>query len=386
MLSDGNRANAIAALARAKRFGPSIGEDAALALKGATQGSRATAVAEIAPYLRDNLPGQALAAIVGPASDITDGNRANAIAAIARSVKKPAPISGFDGGAILEGATQGSRASAIAELAPLFKADLSGQEAAAILGSPNVLSDGNRANAIAALIKAGKLSAAFTDHLPSAASAEVNRTTLTTSENASSAQLDAAKKYWIYAAMSNNVYGNKMVELPIGWQSLNAKYGDHGFYAETFIRKEHGKIKDIVVAFRGTEGVVDWALGNLINLQQGDANEYVGEAIAKLGRFSSVTLTGHSLGGALAQNVANNIGLSAIVFDSSPMDGFEYPTGGGGKNISISEQGEALALIRTSLRADVIFNFINDDEGKIENHKMYPLAAGIKLLAQPTNN
>ena len=68
------------------------------------------------------------------------------------------------------------------------------------------------------------------------------------------------------------------------------------------------------------------------------------------------------------------------------MDGFEYPTGGGGKIISISEQGEALALIRTSLRADVIFNFINDDEGKIENHKMYPLAAGIKLLAQPTNN
>ena len=168
VLSDVSRANAIAALARAKRFGPSLGEDAALALKGATQGSRAAAIAEIAPYLRGGLSGQALAAIVGPASDINDISRANAIAALARSAKRPAPISGFDGAAILEGATQGARASAIAELAPLFKADISGQEAAAILGPSTVLSDVSRANAIAALVKAGKLHAsiAVDEHLP----------------------------------------------------------------------------------------------------------------------------------------------------------------------------------------------------------------------------
>jgi hypothetical protein len=65
VLTDGNRQNAIAALARAKRFGPSIGEDAALALKGATHASRAAAVVELAPYLQSGLPSQAAAAILG---------------------------------------------------------------------------------------------------------------------------------------------------------------------------------------------------------------------------------------------------------------------------------------------------------------------------------
>ena len=154
VLTDGNRQNAIAALARAKRFGPSIGEDAALALMGATQGSRAAAIAEIAPYLRVGISGSAIAAVVGPASAITDGNRQNAITAIARTTKQIAVLSGADGAAILLGATQGSRAAAIAELAALFKTDLSGQEAAAILGSDDVLTDGNRQNAIAALARA----------------------------------------------------------------------------------------------------------------------------------------------------------------------------------------------------------------------------------------
>ena len=208
-------------------------------------------------------------------------------------------------------------------------------------------------------------------------------TELTTRANATQAQIAAARKYWIYGALSNNVYPGTQISLPVGWQSLYPKYGIHGFYAETFIRKENGKIRDIVVAFRGTDGLspYDWAFGNLFNLQQGDANEYAGEVIAKLGRFGSVKFTGHSLGGALAQNVANNLGKEAIVFDSSPMDGFDYPTSGGSKIVRISEESEALEMFRLAKLADVTYNFIDNREGKIANHAVYPLAAGMKELA-----
>lgn len=156
-LSEGNRLNAIAALARAGRLGPSLGEDAVLALKGATQAARAAAIAEMAPYLRTDLSGRAIAMILGTEAMLSDGHRHNAIAALARSGKKPVPLTGPDGAAVLQGATQGARAGAIAELAPLFKADLSGQDVEAILGPEAVLSEGNRLNAVAALARTGRL-------------------------------------------------------------------------------------------------------------------------------------------------------------------------------------------------------------------------------------
>ena len=59
-LFEDNRQGAIAALARAKRFGPSLSEDAALALKGTTQRSRAGSIAEIAPYLRAGVTGHGM--------------------------------------------------------------------------------------------------------------------------------------------------------------------------------------------------------------------------------------------------------------------------------------------------------------------------------------
>ena len=153
-LADGNRANAISALARAKRFGPSIGGDGGLALNGATHGARATAISEMAPYFRTDMRGQDIAAILGSAQLLTDGNRANAIVALARAGRLPRAMTGAEGEMILAGATHGARATAISEMAPWFKNDLTGQEAALMLGLPAELVDGNRANAISALARA----------------------------------------------------------------------------------------------------------------------------------------------------------------------------------------------------------------------------------------
>ena len=153
-LTDGNRANAIAALARAKRFGPSIGGDAGPALDGATQGARATAIGEMAPYFRTDMRGQDVASILGSAQVLSEGNRANAIAALARAGRMPRNTTGTEAGMILVGATQGARATAIAEMATAFKSDLSGPDLALTLGPATDLTDGNRANAIAALARA----------------------------------------------------------------------------------------------------------------------------------------------------------------------------------------------------------------------------------------
>ena len=116
-LSGSNRSNAIAALARAKRFGPSLSEDAAQALKGTTEASRAAAIGEMAPYLRADLPGLAIATILGRSGELTEGNRSNAIAALARAGKLRACLSGDDMNLIMLGVTGQSRVSAIAEIA-----------------------------------------------------------------------------------------------------------------------------------------------------------------------------------------------------------------------------------------------------------------------------
>lgn len=156
LLTEGSRYNAIAALARAGRFGPAIGGDAALTLAGSTQGARAAAIGELAPYLNTGLRGVDIASILGTASMLSEGNRFNAIAALGRSARLPRQMSGGDAAQILAGSTQGARASSVGEMATFFKSDLSGQEAATALGTSSQLSEGSRYNAIAALARAGR--------------------------------------------------------------------------------------------------------------------------------------------------------------------------------------------------------------------------------------
>ena len=156
-LREGNRANAIANLARTGQLGgPMAASDAAQVLTGTTQGSRASAIAELSLIVKADLTGKELSVILGPVTDLTDGNRANAISALARA-KRFGPSIGSDAGPALDGATQGARAAAVSEMALYFRTDMRGQDVAAILGSAQVLSEGNRANAIAALARAGRM-------------------------------------------------------------------------------------------------------------------------------------------------------------------------------------------------------------------------------------
>lgn len=203
-----------------------------------------------------------------------------------------------------------------------------------------------------------------------------------------------AKKYWIYAAMSQNVYrkDKEQIGLPIEWSSLNAQSGVNGFYAETFVKKENNKITAIVIAFRGTEDWQDWVTGNIVSLQEIDAINYADSVIKSFGKLRtpvSIEVTGHSLGGALAQIVSNKFKIKAVVFDSSPRDGVGFEGVGALKTVLVFEEGEVLDWARKKLSSlytgvtlpCVSYNFIANQDGSVENHSMHPLAKGMKALA-----
>ena len=69
------------------------------------------------------------------------------------------PLSSSAASTQLQGKTGSIRSSAIAQVAPFLKADLTAQETADILGTANELSEAPRANAILSIARATKLGA-----------------------------------------------------------------------------------------------------------------------------------------------------------------------------------------------------------------------------------
>jgi hypothetical protein len=107
-----------------------------------------------------------------------------------------------------------------------------------------------------------------------------------------------------------------------------------GFQAASFVRGS-----ELVIAFRGTaqavDAVADLKLGTGMNSSYFAAGE---EFTAGYELFSSVTVTGHSLGGAIAQVVANRRGHPMATFNAP---GVAVMTG---RNLSL--QHPAMLILR----------------------------------------
>ena len=126
-----------------------------------------------------------------------------------------------------------------------------------------------------------------------------------------------------YAKLTLEVYRGTA---PQGWENLGVKLpptaGDSGFYAAAYRNMATG---EIVIAFRGTELPDD--LGDLTadaavatdgeHQQFVDALEFARQIYEEYDQQSyTVTVTGHSLGGGLAQLAADVFGWDGVTFEA----------------------------------------------------------------------
>ena len=102
------------------------------------------------PVVKAGLSGGDAGLALGPAKDF---DRANAIVSLVKGEKLRVPQCGAELGIALTGATGAHRARAIEALVPVIKSNLSGEEGAAILGSPTECAEFARANAISSLAR-----------------------------------------------------------------------------------------------------------------------------------------------------------------------------------------------------------------------------------------
>lgn len=204
-----------------------------------------------------------------------------------------------------------------------------------------------------------------------------------------SEMIENAKKYSLYAILSNNIYNNKQVTMPTGWREDNTSgsfiNGINGIYAETWVREVDGQVRDVIMVFRGTEPKGDWDdnfFPALTSPQEELAKIYV-RTIAALYPNANIISTGHSMGGALAKAAVAGTNNKAIVFNSSPR-------GPESNNVVyVEEVGDPVDYIRPDRDTDVQFSFTSATdfgffsikERNLAEHSIYNLAYGMSLLA-----
>ena len=223
-----------------------------------------------------------------------------------------------------------------------------------------------------------------------------------------------AKKAYLYAQMSNNSYGQAGDEydndgndfvLPSDWKAQHVGNDELGFAYSIYRKTKDDKLQEVVIAFRGTEGITnfdDVYHGNLLARQNPLAISLYKITRSRLDREEQsgvpIVLTGHSLGGALAIHAAINVPgeVPYYVFNSSPRFNRLGSDQGGGdpdalmrKRHSIVETSEFLYALRfPATEANQIYTPFNCDENfkPFTSHGIEKLAACLTLIASLNNS
>lgn len=115
--------------------------------------------------------------------------------------------------------------------------------------------------------------------------------------------------------LSGHTYHNRKFDLPNSWQELTSLNSGNGFQTTIY-----HKNNEIVISYRGTDTARDWnddfqMWKNQIPDQLQQANGVYKE-IKKIFPNANITVTGHSLGGSLAQLVSAENGCQAVTFNA----------------------------------------------------------------------
>jgi hypothetical protein len=139
---------------------------------------------------------------------------------------------------------------------------------------------------------------------------------------------DAAKKHYLYAQMAANSYNDpeESFVLPAHISEISELSpfdAGYGLQGKVFaIKGSDGTATEVVVAFRGTEGLgpaglKDWAFGNILGVQYSRAGEFILK-VRSQNPNARLIAVGHSLGGGLALHASICFdGVSAITFNPS---------------------------------------------------------------------
>lgn len=202
-----------------------------------------------------------------------------------------------------------------------------------------------------------------------------------------------SQKSYLYAQMAANTYGkagdsygkdSKQFKLPKSIAVEHFGNDDIGFAYSVFRDYDGARLKEVIISFRGTEGLTNWDdlwYGNLWVKQNSRGMDLYHKIRAEtdlIDKDIPVKLVGHSLGGAIAIHTAINTGdLEVYVFNTSPrfcvID--EVKTN---NNInSIVENGEFLKVTRIpGIEPDQLYTSLDciDKGSPFYQHSMAKLA------------
>ena len=162
-----------------------------------------------------------------------------------------------------------------------------------------------------------------------------------------------------YSNDKQNVLNDKLFqEGKEGWEVVDINGGVNGLQAIAFGRGKgaDGKYAEIVIAYRGTDSLFDTTIDDLqiavgsIPSQTAGAINYYDTIVKNLSENGSISVTGHSLGGALAQLVAAITGDDAYTFNAP---GMKYLL----SQLGLDEQEEYTNIENYIVMNDYVGNF-----------------------------